>query len=262
MRRATAFAANDLNVHSDFYPRSPCGERPKHKFLRAAPYSISIHALLAESDSIQLIRKPENVLFLSTLSLRRATREPTALRTPHHRFLSTLSLRRATLVQIIMSGYTRDFYPRSPCGERPRLKMLSRQCRSRFLSTLSLRRATLIVVLLCHHISNFYPRSPCGERLFGKNKNTAESQFLSTLSLRRATKRHIRVQIAASISIHALLAESDPMDEPQYQILDISIHALLAESDGTKKFKMPVPAYFYPRSPCGERHVFALLCLR
>ena len=35
----------------------------------------------------------------------------------------------------------------------------------------------------------------------------------------------------------------------------ISIHALLAESDGTKKFKMPVPAYFYPRSPCGERHL-------
>ena len=33
----------------------------------------------------------------------------------------------------------------------------------------------------------------------------------------------------------------------------ISIHALLAESDGTKKLRMPVPAYFYPRSPCGER---------
>ena len=33
------------------------------------------------------------------------------------------------------------------------------------------------------------------------------------------------------ISIHALLAESDPIDVPQYQILDISIHALLAESD-------------------------------
>ena len=35
----------------------------------------------------------------SMLSLRRATREPTALRTPHHIFLSTLSLRRATLEQ-------------------------------------------------------------------------------------------------------------------------------------------------------------------
>ena len=34
-----------------------------------------------------------------------------------------------------------------------------------------------------------------------------------------------------NISIHALLAESDPIDVPQYQILDISIHALLAESD-------------------------------
>ena len=34
---------------------------------------ISIHALLAESDLIQPIRRPESALFLSTLSLRRAT---------------------------------------------------------------------------------------------------------------------------------------------------------------------------------------------
>ena len=40
--------------------------------------------------------------------------------------------------------------------------------------------------------------------------------------------------------------------------LDISIHALLAESDRTKKLSIPVPAYFYPRSPCGERLVDAL----
>ena len=55
------------------------------------------------------------------------------------------------------------------------------------------------------------------------------------------------------ISIHALLAESDPMDEPQYQILDISIHALLAESDSTRQVKQTYRENFYPRSPCGER---------
>ena len=56
------------------------------------------------------------------------------------------------------------------------------------------------------------------------------------------------------ISIHALLAESDLINT-YHRIFGegISIHALLAESDGIKKFKMPVPAYFYPRSPCGER---------
>ena len=56
---------------------------------------ISIHALLAESDAN--IREGVTVLgvFLSTLSLRRATsavKEPEAA----PRFLSTLSLRRAT----------------------------------------------------------------------------------------------------------------------------------------------------------------------
>ena len=55
--------------------------------------------------------------------------------------------------------------------------------------------------------------------------------FLSTLSLRRATGK----------------------SQSSRTGIRISIHALLAESDGTKKFKMPVPAYFYPRSPCGER---------
>ena len=57
---------------------------------------ISIHALLAESDLMFLLSSTKRQKFLSTLSLRRATREPTAFRTPHQRFLSTLSLRRAT----------------------------------------------------------------------------------------------------------------------------------------------------------------------
>ena len=36
---------------ADFYPRSPCGERPIHLCKIAARTDISIHALLAESDS-------------------------------------------------------------------------------------------------------------------------------------------------------------------------------------------------------------------
>ena len=56
-----------------------------------------------------------------------------------------------------------------------------------FLSTLSLRRATRIPQDQLSDDGYFYPRSPCGERL-------------STVS--DAIQR-------ASISIHALLAESD-----------------------------------------------------
>ena len=42
-----------LNLPSrpiDFYPRSPCGERPTNHDQATKPLQISIHALLAESD--------------------------------------------------------------------------------------------------------------------------------------------------------------------------------------------------------------------
>ena len=81
---------------ADFYPRSPCGERPYgalkhvhqteisiHALLAEsdprsggpwqAEYRISIHALLAESDLAVADLGKRNIGFLSTLSLRRAT---------------------------------------------------------------------------------------------------------------------------------------------------------------------------------------------
>ena len=171
---------------SDFYPRSPCGERRSADCNYRNVRPISIHALLAESDRL-----------------------PTALRTPHQRFLSTLSLRRATIRATKRTHIRSNFYPRSPCGERrssswsatatsqhfyPRSPCGERRSFSitvmmstRFLSTLSLRRATFsscrpdepsgisIHALLAESdrwlwlclplFDNFYPRSPCGERL-------------------------------------------------------------------------------------------------
>ena len=56
-----------------FYPRSPCGERPGAPVDRMPSSSISIHALLAESDTIFAVRPYDAPIFLSTLSLRRAT---------------------------------------------------------------------------------------------------------------------------------------------------------------------------------------------
>ena len=58
-----------------------------------------------------------------------------------------------------------------------------------------------------------------------------EIVFLSTLSLRRATAADISTRRGASISIHALLAESDARRDSRQQPAGISIHALLAESD-------------------------------
>ena len=57
---------------------------------------ISIHALLAESDTPRLSRVVPTPIFLSTLSLRRATEMPMYGTGDYERFLSTLSLRRAT----------------------------------------------------------------------------------------------------------------------------------------------------------------------
>ena len=171
-------------------------------------HHISIHALLAESDE-------QSSSYNAYLA----------------EFLSTLSLRRATPGRVAVALHILNFYPRSPCGERP-------------------HRCTL-GWFQCH----FYPRSPCGERLVSSAGTTGKSNisihallaesdpktsnhphntrkflstlslrratlgalwvlstqiFLSTLSLRRATAGHTGQQPTIRISIHALLAESDP----------------------------------------------------
>ena len=57
-----------------------------------------------------------------------------------------------------------------------------------------------------------------------------------------------------AISIHALLAESDSSVSASASGSTISIHALLAESDRcVKRFHAADISDFYPRSPCGER---------
>ena len=148
---------------------------------------ISIHALLAESDA----RNTQGIflfgLFLSTLSLRRATRG---------------------IPKVFSSlGY---FYPRSPCGERQEpasappgkilflstlslrratAQKLAETSRAQFLSTLSLRRATHSAYRRSCRIANFYPRSPCGERRYWSCPAVQAKPFLSTLSLRRATRK-------------------------------------------------------------------------
>ena len=82
-------------------------------------------------------------------------------------------------------------------------------------------------------VDNFYPRSPCGERRQAQSLKVA----------------------AHGISIHALLAESDGQAQSlKVAAHGISIHALLAESDISGLRQRCASFYFYPRSPCGERH--------
>ena len=95
LRRATPMPITSITTPCYFYPRSPCGERRRFPCSYAGQFQISIHALLAESDLKKFPpmciirhfypRSPcgerrfakimivSSGLFLSTLSLRRAT---------------------------------------------------------------------------------------------------------------------------------------------------------------------------------------------
>ena len=173
----------------------------------------------------------------------------------HHKFLSTLSLRRAT-------GYTinfhtkpgisihallaesdqaktfkistlRNFYPRSPCGER----------RS------SIEEVSKYVVISIHALlaeSDSTPNS-------GRTRNTV---FLSTLSLRRATSQGNQSGHWERLFLSTLSLRRATVHYDNYNLhCVISIHALLAESDAIYPSSTPPKEYFYPRSPCGERPI-------
>ena len=146
--------------------------------------SISIHALLAESDRDKKIQDTSTCLFLSTLSLRRAT-----IHYDNYNLHCVISIHALLAESDIHQGQRTEFYahfyPRSPCGERQATKSVQ-GASNQFLSTLSLRRATdkkiqdtstcLFLSTLslrratapnhnpCQRNRNFYPRSPCGER--------------------------------------------------------------------------------------------------
>ena len=101
-----------------FYPRSPCGERPLWAWTGGLNYEYFYPRSPCGERLDNTPIKAYNIIFLSTLSLRRATTTLTytAYIAPH-------------------------FYPRSPCGER-QFQKLHQVRHMQFLSTLSLRRAT------------------------------------------------------------------------------------------------------------------------
>ena len=75
LQRATWLDLTRSALLCYFYPRSPCGERRRSRGFGCLGGGISIHALLAESDyRFRRDLFTAQALFLSTLSLRRATR--------------------------------------------------------------------------------------------------------------------------------------------------------------------------------------------
>ena len=145
--------------------------------------SISIHALLAESDFIFSLPLVLIFLFLSTLSLRRAT-TIMLYDTSSLIFLSTLSLRRATVtvlgiqhkvgisihallaesdLWVWMGGLSCNISIHALLAESDRLKPRQTRTDTNFYprSPCGERR---LQIFLYYQDNNFYPRSPCGER--------------------------------------------------------------------------------------------------
>ena len=213
---------------SHFYPRSPCGERLVYTLIFANPMLFLSTLSLRRATPVRDVIQWEGI-FLSTLSLRRATASDSLSDTSDVISIHAL-LAESDASKRAQQPKQPNFYPRSPCGERRLIRSLS-------------------IMLF-----DFYPRSPCGER---------------PADLRRSSLQN-------RISIHALLAESDECRSMSADgFARISIHALLAESDFifsspvsiSKKFLSTlslrratgrfgttrIRRHFYPRSPCGER---------
>ena len=140
-------------------------------------------------------------------------------------------MRRATVSNQHVSSDFWDFYPRSPCGERPANEALQKVKEVISIHALLAESdSSPPTAVICQ--SDFYPRSPCGERQHAYQLVLWVLRFLSTLSLRRATDRVDPRGNPTHISIHALLAESDSLPCIINSFTqNISIHALLAESD-------------------------------
>ena len=105
------------------------------------PTLISIHALLAESDT-----SPKSVIYLLDISIHALLAESDHSGGPWQAEC-TISIH-ALLAESDVTGSDSQklilhFYPRSPCGER------------------------LFNDILGNLLKNFYPRSPCGERPTG-----------------------------------------------------------------------------------------------
>ena len=169
--------------------------------------------------------------FLSTLSLRRATVSRIVV-SVRYQFLSTLSLRRATLFIFICGGLLSDFYPRSPCGERPRVFQLDKAVICISIHAL-LAESDNYRLFQSRSCQNFYPRSPCGERLLRAFNIPAQSRDFYPRSPcgERRRSAHGKATPIQDFYPRSPCGERPPVPLKGEAGSKISIHALLAESD-------------------------------
>ena len=170
--------------------------------------SISIHALLAESDNLKCRYLPEcNHFYPRSPCGERLGLGAVICNRPNISIHALLA--ESDTQHVVLGCNDRHFYPRSPCGERraPPYNLMILQA---FLSTLSLRRATVDCQQSKARNPLFLSTLSLRRATYSFAACSCFLIFLSTLSLRRATRRKNAYPKQNIISIHALLAESDP----------------------------------------------------
>ena len=145
LRRATRFRPS-VPCFWIFQSTLSLRRATKRFFLSSPRADISIHALLAESDSHRGQQGQHPGQFQSTLSLRRATAGSFSIIGPEFGFQSTLSLRRATL-SIIYIPWRITLFQSTLSLRRATAGSVACFRPTGFQSTLSLRRATQFVQL-------------------------------------------------------------------------------------------------------------------
>ena len=185
LRRATGRPGRNPEIHLNFNPRSPCGERPWDRINAIYHRQISIHALLAESDpdrhSLRCVCNHFNPR--SPCGERPWVAPPwvSFLIISIHALLAESDMFRARGMMVVLT----------------------------FQSTLSLRRATRAYKTMCYQTMYFNPRSPCGERR-SLHTRTPPFRLISIHALLAESDDSVMTGcLGYLISIHALLAESD-----------------------------------------------------
>ena len=191
-------------------------------------------------------------------------------------------MRRATNIFNTFRECVNHFYPRSPCGERL-ARLIVNADFDKFLSTLSLRRATgLDYVPYNNYVAflstlslrratakrwkpalnslYFYPRSPCGERLASPNSPLYPVEISIHALLAESDRpiyRWYRVSLAFLSTLSLRRATSDVVHNGNFQAPFLSTLSLRRATVLNMVF-ISSENYFYPRSPCGERHLVRL----
>ena len=172
--------------------------------------NISIHALLAESDGLGFCYHCDDVAFLSTLSLRRATapnRRPCRCNK-----ISIHALLAESDLFFIVFDLFRNISIHALLAESDLGTVAEVGCMYYISIHALLAESDMWLFNPSTPTSHFYPRSPCGERRKSKFSAPRIRNFYPRSPCGERQAASVKTYHWIHISIHALLAESDWLD--------------------------------------------------